>query len=394
MMAGKKRLLNFESIPNTSNSIFQSKRIFEGSSLDVHRTQQSQPQSIGPPPLDTHRAELSRQHVRALNFQFASWVQSQLQNHPDELWEDGVQDYLDHQSKLKEKFSDIVSWLESNASKGESVFGLGSQNAPTSANTSKGESVFGLSSQGAPKKSIFDTKNNTIKLNKEQASFGIKEQNSFGIKGQASFGVNEPISFGVKEKPTFGAFGTTQSPSWSSGFTNQTPFSFGGNLIAAPKNNDASNDADGDEELQQPSSPSVKKTQEKGIIVVHEVKCKLYVKSSDPADTSPWKDKGPGQLSIKCREGVSKGTKESKPIVLVRNDVGRILLNASIYPGIKTNMQKNSIVAIFHTAVMSESGSEGGESNGVVAQTFLIRLKTEDDRNKLASAIQEHAPSA
>ena len=30
--------------------------------------------------------------------------------------------------------------------------------------------------------------------------------------------------------------------------------------------------------MEQPGSPSVKKTEEKGIIVVHEVKCKLYVK--------------------------------------------------------------------------------------------------------------------
>lgn len=31
-------------------------------------------------------------------------------------------------------------------------------------------------------------------------------------------------------------------------------------------------------ELEQPSSPSVKKSEEKGIVVVHELKCKLYVK--------------------------------------------------------------------------------------------------------------------
>ena len=31
-------------------------------------------------------------------------------------------------------------------------------------------------------------------------------------------------------------------------------------------------------ELEQPSSPSVKKSEEKGIVVVHEIKCKLYVK--------------------------------------------------------------------------------------------------------------------
>ena len=33
-----------------------------------------------------------------------------------------------------------------------------------------------------------------------------------------------------------------------------------------------------EEGLEQPSSPSVKKSEEKGVVVVHEVKCKLYVK--------------------------------------------------------------------------------------------------------------------
>lgn len=31
-------------------------------------------------------------------------------------------------------------------------------------------------------------------------------------------------------------------------------------------------------DVEQPSSPSVKKYEEKGVVVVHEVKCKLYVK--------------------------------------------------------------------------------------------------------------------
>lgn len=29
-----------------------------------------------------------------------SWVQTQLKNHPDELWEDGVRDYLAHASSI------------------------------------------------------------------------------------------------------------------------------------------------------------------------------------------------------------------------------------------------------------------------------------------------------
>lgn len=109
-------------------------------------------------------------------------------------------------------------------------------------------------------------------------------------------------------------------------------------------------------------------------------RCKLcicdIVQSNDPTDIG-WKDKGTGNLYIKCKEGVDKGTKESKPTILVRNDVwfsihtlhiqlglqisniinifscqvGKLLLNALLYTGIKTSPQKNALVAIFHSSV-------------------------------------------
>ncbi|KAI7981897.1 Protein HLB1 [Camellia lanceoleosa] len=53
---------------------------------------------------------------------------------------------------------------------------------------------------------------------------------------------------------------------------------------------------------------------------------KGWMQSSDPADNDAWKDKGIGQLAIKCKEGVNKGTRESKPTILVRNDVCFFLL--------------------------------------------------------------------
>jgi nuclear pore complex protein Nup50 len=39
-----------------------------------------------------------------------------------------------------------------------------------------------------------------------------------------------------------------------------------------------------------------------------------------------WKDMGVGHLSIKTKEGANKDTKESKPTVVVRNDIGSLLL--------------------------------------------------------------------
>ena len=57
---------------------------------------------------------------------------------------------------------------------------------------------------------------------------------------------------------------------------------------------------------------------------MHSCACFLCYQSSDPEDKGDWKDKGVGQLNIKCKEGISKGTKESKPVIVIRNDVGSL----------------------------------------------------------------------
>lgn len=51
-----------------------------------------------------------------------------------------------------------------------------------------------------------------------------------------------------------------------------------------------------------------------------------YYQSSDPEDKDAWKDRGMGQINIKCKEGVSKGTKESKPTIIIRNDVSPFVI--------------------------------------------------------------------
>ncbi|KAK9103452.1 hypothetical protein Sjap_020706 [Stephania japonica] len=344
-MKGTKRLAQSEPYSDANDSTLRSKRVMAATTaaaaaFDFNRAEPSR--MAERPSLDVDRAESSRQHVRALNTQFASWVQSQLQNHPDELWEDGVQDYLSHASNILEKFRDVVEWLKANAEKPGSVSTV-------------------VESQNTDNKLIHGTKNNEVK-------FQLPERSGFAQ---------------MSSTPSF-------ANSWSSGLLSKSssPVLFG-NQSLAPSVPEASDEPDGEDELEQPSSPSVKKAEEKGITVVHEVKCKLYIKSTDPADGA-WKDKGMGQLSIKCKDGVGKATKDSKPTIIVRNDVGKILLNALIYPGIKTNLLKNAVAAVFHT-----SGDSNGidESDTVVARTYLIRTKTEEERNKLATAIQEYAPA-
>ncbi|GMJ04806.1 hypothetical protein like AT4G11790 [Hibiscus trionum] len=436
-MNGTKRFALSSSAADANDSAFRNKKIMSRSPFDAQRAEPSQRQPNATPPIDPHRAELSLQHVKALNTQFASWVQSQLKNHPDELWQDGVSDYISHASNIMEKFSDVVDWLKTNAVKGDNLTAAGthkneSKMVPETKNTEnkffQGKTGFTptsnagfipgtttLSFSTGTTASTFSPDTTTTHLTPADmtkkfppvgttTSFtsaspttsltpaGLTTSSmAAGSKSSFTFGLATANFASSSTTNSFTSSNKTVSfaSPWSSGvFSNsQSPFLFGTQTSVSVDNN-AADDVDDENELPQPSSPSVKKSEEKGIVVVHEVKCKLYVKSTDPADKDSWKDKGTGQLSIKCKEGIGKGSKDSKPTIVVRNDVGKVLLNALLYPGIKTSTQKNSLVAIFHTS------DEGGNSRDVVARTFLIRTKSEDDRNKLATAIQEYAPAS
>ncbi|CAA2978905.1 uncharacterized protein LOC111371790 [Olea europaea subsp. europaea] len=205
-MRGTKRFAASDSTPifNSNDSVMQSKRLIMGSPFDAQRSEPSiQLRQL--PPLDMQRAESSRQHVRALNTQFASWVQAQLEDHPDELWDDGVQDYLNHAKNIVEKFSDVVNWLKANAGKGESLSELGSNDA-----------------QKKPGFEIESKENNNKLL------------------------LDKPV---LSPAATTANFGT----SWSSGllFSNNKPFTFGGSQVSVSENqnsvlpnHDASNDGD------------------------------------------------------------------------------------------------------------------------------------------------------
>ncbi|KAH9616250.1 hypothetical protein KSS87_020414 [Heliosperma pusillum] len=453
-MLGKKRR-NDSFTSNSDANPFQLKRVTPESPISGTVPAAAELKVTAVPLLDRRKAAL--QHVRALNTEFASWVQSQLQDHCDELWEDGVRDYLTHASEISEKFTDVVSWLKTNNGREgslstlepqntekkngpetitkeysvpvKSLFGLPANNVSLTSLSSPGVSstpalVDGTTAGSAPSWS-FGLSANSQSLSQSSSAglstswnpgafannksvspakaadsssspgSGIAPSNlttsPLSASGSGLFSTSStPASFfSTSLAPSFSTTSSFTTP-WSAGaFGNsQTTFQFGGTQTSAPANI-ATTGADEDDEPEQPSSPSLQKSEEEGVVVVHETKCKLFIKSSDPADKEPWKDKGIGQLFIKCDEGASKGTKESKPRILVRNDVGRIMLNVSIYSGIKTNLQKNAIVAIFHT--LDESAGDGSKT---VARTFLIRVKNEDERNKLADVIREYAPTA
>ncbi|XP_020693655.1 uncharacterized protein LOC110107677 isoform X1 [Dendrobium catenatum] len=420
MKRGAKRAAISDSSIDPTDVRLRCKRVMEAPSFGNHIAESSHQDVRERSPLDVQRANLSLQHVRALNTQFASWVQSQLQNHLDELWIDGVKDYQSHASNILEEFKDVVEWLRENAAKSQSNLStstpsvegkapitpptnLESPNAVVPPNFSLQESSSKPASisPSSQIESIFVSKSAESNPNSDRnlasgkmvmpPTVSVPQTPSLFFNSQSRLSSNTDNELS-KEAPSASLpflqnsslFFSSQSGEFFSTSGTKAPIFSGGQFSTPQKVETGDPDEEG--ELEQPSSPSLKKIEEKGVSIVHEVKCKVYIKDS-PAENR-WKDMGTGHLSIKCKEGVPKATKESKPTIIVRNDAGRILLNALIYPGIKMNIQKTSIVSIFHTA-----GGEQGDSSQVIARTYLLRLKSLEDTTKLAETIKEYTPS-
>ncbi|KAH9291661.1 hypothetical protein KI387_043151, partial [Taxus chinensis] len=181
------------------------------------------------------------------------WVQNQLRDHPDELWQDGVQDYIKHASEILVQFSDVVEWLKANAN-------LSAQNVPASMSNGVSPSV---------EKKVL---NEDIK---SELPFRVEESKKPGIgipSGSWSFGLtptNQSSPAAVSW--SFGLTSANQS-SLATGHFSRPPF-------ASSEAEGASNGQEEDgEDVELPPSPSVKRAEEPGTVVMHEVKCKLYGK--------------------------------------------------------------------------------------------------------------------
>lgn len=291
------------------------------------------------------------QYIRALNTQFTSWVQQQLKEHPHELWQEGIQDYLRHASKIQDDFKDVTS-LHSH----------------TSTNTD------------VQSKSPFSTQSVIPNLG----------------DGSSSSGFGKSIFEAKASTPLNQGFPSSVAVPFSNSFPSGLPFlnipAHGTATLNCPPNN--GNDTQEDEDApQEPSSPSVKRSEEPGIKVLHEIKCKLYIKGDSTTDNA-WKEMGMGNLTLRSREGVEKGTKEAKATLLVRNEVGRVLLNALLYPNMKMNIQKNTVTGIFHSAEtdVKIQGGVNQETDAVKARLYLFRLKTASDAEQLVEVLTSNAP--
>ncbi|KAL6882668.1 hypothetical protein ACP4OV_011358 [Aristida adscensionis] len=296
------------------------------------------------------------------HFILSSWVQLQLQNHPAELWEDGLKDYISHASEIVDSKSlkDVVNWFRQNKA------GSAPLSSPSPAKDEKITSPAADDSNSIVQPSLDSGKKIPITAPSSPVLQRPGSQNIFSFSSQQKtptfcgiFG--DKNSPGDSSKPTFqfGANNGFLAPNTTSIFSASVAQSFSMQTTALFSMNQQSVvtgscwvqlqlqnhpaelsedglkdyishaseimgnqkivDADEDAKPEQPSSPSVKKAEEKGIVVVHEAKCKVYVKHDDA--TKGWKDIGVGQLNIRTKEGAEKGSKESTQTIIIRNDV-------------------------------------------------------------------------
>ncbi|PQQ14276.1 hypothetical protein Pyn_19586 [Prunus yedoensis var. nudiflora] len=87
-----------------------------GSSCDANRAEPSQEQSIDTPVLNAqglrHHGSIIDNVLSKSMPHFVQLGTNTTKNHPDELWEDGLRDYLAHASNIMEKFSDLLTGLK------------------------------------------------------------------------------------------------------------------------------------------------------------------------------------------------------------------------------------------------------------------------------------------
>jgi hypothetical protein len=229
------------------------------------------------PPLDHKRAVQCLQNVRALNTQFSSWVQNQEREHLDELWQGGMEDYLKHATTIMAEFRDVVDWVKAKTS--SSMPGI-----LTSTNTASSLPAVTTAKPSGNVTSILQNVSNTSGAGGfwNQTSSFPPMTSSSGFNGMSSglgFGSAhfKPTSAPLPMFPSFGVVSSapifsspTPQPSLSISLPQSTPFS---TVVHGTVE-----EADDREEIEEPSSPSLKRTEEAGIKVIHDVKSKLYIK--------------------------------------------------------------------------------------------------------------------
>ena len=322
------------------------------------------------------REDKCRAHLRALNKQFATWVNDQSGKRPVKSWAAGCQDYLKHIAQIKNDFKDVLETAGDASKSSGSTPMLGSPGDIPAGTPMKANPLFGAAATTPPKAaepaapSLFggfgaSTAAAPVAVAEKSSLFPNAASNPFGGGAAAP----APSLFGAPgaPPPAFGGFG-----------------GFGGAPIsvtpAAPADGE-----DDDEDVARPPSPSFKE-KERGDEDDEECLLKAKVKfftKKEAADA--WGDRGVNNLEFLKAKAAVSGVHKCR--VLIRNSIGKAVMNAGVYASMRVQATEKKL----------PDGST--KQNGIIVNFFnaaeenekTITLIRMPEAEKLHKLLEENA---
>ena len=335
------------------------------------------------------REDKCRAHLRALNKQFASWVNDQSGKRPMKSWAAGCQDYLKHIAQIKTDFRDVLETAGDASKPSGSTPMFGGLGGIPAGTPMKANPLFGAAptptppkaaEPAAPPPSLFggfgaSTAAAPAPAAEKPSLFPNAASNPFGGGAAAPapslFGAAAPAPslFGAPgaPPPAFGGFG-----------------GFGGAPISVTPAAPAGGEDDEEEEAR-PPSPSFKekeRSDEDDEECLLKAKAKFFTKK-EAADA--WGDRGVNNLEfLKAKEAVG-GVRKCR--VLIRNSIGKAVMNAGVYASMRVQATEKKL----------PDGST--KQNGVIVNFFnaaeenekTITLIRMPEAEKLHKLLEENA---
>ena len=325
------------------------------------------------------REDKCRAHLRALNKQFASWVNDQSGKRPMKSWAAGCQDYLKHIAQIKTDFKDVLETAGDASKPSGSTPMFGGLGGIPAGTPMKANPLFGAAptptppkaaEPAAPPPSLFggfgaSTAAAPAPAAEKPSLFPNAASNPFGGGAAAP----APSLFGAPgaPPPAFGGFG-----------------GFGGAPISVTPAAPAGGEDDEEEEAR-PPSPSFKEKEcsdEDDEECLLKAKAKFFTKK-EAADA--WGDRGVNNLEfMKAKEAVG-GVRKCR--VLIRNSIGKAVMNAGVYASMRVQATEKKL----------PDGST--KQNGVIVNFFnaaeenekTITLIRMPEAEKLQKLLEENA---
>ncbi|XRA98200.1 nuclear pore complex protein Nup50 [Pycnococcus provasolii] len=321
-----------------------------------------------------------RAHVAALNKDFAAFVRESLDSRPHDSWEAGVNDYLNHWKEIKQKFKDVI----------DSPADVATTSAPAPELKPAAAPFSFLGGGGAA----------------AAADSGAGASQPFQL-GSTSFGsAGNPFGGGGGGSGSTGLFNLGGQPPSTSLFASSAfgAGAAGGGFAAAASAQGA------DEEPERPPSPTKVTESDEKVDVLFKSKAKLlFASKNEETGATEWKDHGLGVLRLQRPSGMP-GAKAQ--LVLRTETLGKVLLNASLYKGMATQIRQAEnkktgekaktaevMMTLFPLREKPPPAQDGEASKSAdfddtpVAQLTLLKVGSLQLANELKEAIANNLPA-